>query len=145
MVKPIACVLPQAQRWMQSAESGLDRELPVVRRAQHLKDLRRLPTAHSFRLFRSFVPEPKKPIPEKEPDPTQKTQLRSAAIKLPNYQITHLPNRLIPISKGLTRFVPIDAAYVFALCHLPSANCQMLHFPIARSPDGTPPRSFPNI
>jgi len=39
MVKLIACVLPQAQRWMQVAESGLDRELPVFRYGYYLKNL----------------------------------------------------------------------------------------------------------
>jgi hypothetical protein len=35
-------------------------------------------------------------------------QLRSAAVKLPDYQITHLPNGLIPRSKALSSTIPAD-------------------------------------
>jgi hypothetical protein len=75
----------------------------------HLLIAAKLPFANCFLPFRS----PDQPI-HRSPD-------------------GHPP--FIPTSKGLTRFIPIDAAYVFALCHLPSANCQMLHFPMTRLAD----------
>jgi hypothetical protein len=110
MVQRIACVLPQVQRWMQVAESGLDRELLVFRRRQHLKDFRlkdfrRIPAQPQLPVFRSSVPEQK--------DPMQRKSLIAEALlfQLLNYQMTHLPNRapppLIPISKALSSTIPI--------------------------------------
>jgi hypothetical protein len=43
MVQRIACVLPQAQLWMQVAESGLDRELLVFRRRSAAFPITQLP------------------------------------------------------------------------------------------------------
>jgi hypothetical protein len=92
MVQLIACVYPQAQRWMQVAESGLDRKLPIVRRGYYLKNLPDALISRSADLpINRFSDPPDYPI-SRLPEMPKRCASIYPITRLPNYPLTQWPH-----------------------------------------------------